>query len=141
MLQTALAMLSGINLKELGTPALIFLGSIAALFFIKSFFPNPDEIRNQAIVDCNNAQLEQELAREKELRLNAEELAESLRGQLRQSIDDRAESERFVRDLDSQLNDLNLEDGEISERTKELVRRLNERTEGMDKTNVEEVPL
>ena len=141
MLQTALAMLSGINLKELGTLALIFLGSIAALFFIKSFFPNPDEIRNQAIVDCNNAQLEQELAREKELRLNAEELAESLRGQLRQSIDDRAESERFVRDLDSQLNDLNLEDGEISERTKELVRRLNERTEGMDKTNVEEVPL
>lgn len=141
MLQTALAMLSGINLKELGTPALIFLGGIAALFFIKSLFPNPDEIRNQAVVECNNTQLEQELAREKELRLNAEELANSLRGQLRQSINDRAESERFVRDLDSQLNDLNLEDGEISERTKELVRRLNERTEGMDKTNVEEAPL
>lgn len=118
-------------LNAISKPLLIAITPIVLTIILSLFLNNDDDkqekINNQVLI-CNEQQLRDQLEHEKSLRLNAEELAESLRVQLNDALGRQAENEEYIEGLLKRLNELNLEDDGVSPRTKEMLRQLNERT-------------
>ena len=113
----------GKNWKVLAPAALAILG----LAFFKGFLDARErEIRNEETLICNENVLEDQLESERQLREDAETLAQSLNEQIVRLRESELERRQYLTDLERQLTDI--EDDNISPRTRELIRRLNQRT-------------
>ena len=102
------------------------LGVIAFAFVKGALDGRERDRRDQAVIECNESKLQDELAAEVRMREDAEVLAESLAEQLSDLRERDVERERYLSDLERQLE--GIPDDEVSPRTKELLRRLNIRT-------------
>lgn len=112
-------------------PLLYVLVPVAIVVIASIFLEDekhPQEIINEQVLICNEQQLQDQLDAEVQLREDAEQLASSLRSQLSASLNQQAENSQYIRDLQTQLDSMNLDDDEISPRTRELLNRLNAKT-------------
>jgi len=89
------------------------------------------EAKAEVVESSNEGFLKNQLDIEKEARENAESLATELRGELETLSRNKLEREQYLDDLERQLSNMNLRDDVISPRTRELLRRLNQRTRNL----------